>query len=81
MLRVAALIFSVWVLLSGCSGDTYPSYSKLGSIETDFKQDSDACMQDFGAASASTAPASPEDAKREASRYRMCMEARGWTAE
>jgi len=37
----------------------------------DFKQDSYACVQDASI-----------DAKRQANRlYKMCMEARGWTAE
>ena len=34
MLRLAALVFSTWVLLSGCTGPTY-SYSKAGSDVAD----------------------------------------------
>jgi hypothetical protein len=70
MLRLAAVVFSGWVLLSGCTGPTY-SYSKPDGSPMDFKQDSYACVQDASI-----------DAKRQANRlYKMCMEARGWTAE
>jgi len=70
MLRLAAVVFSGWVLLSGCTGPTY-SYSKPDGSPMDFKQDSCACVQDASI-----------DAKRQANRlYKMCMEARGWTAE
>ena len=85
MLRLAVLVFSVWVLLAGCTGPTY-SYSKPGSSSLDFKQDSYACLQEsrvsWGAAGGLMIAAAQADAKREANRlYRMCMEARGWTAE
>ena len=70
MLRLAAVVFSGWVLLSGCTGPTY-SYSKPDGRPMDFKQDSYACVQD-----------AIIDAKRQANRlYKICMEARGWTAE
>jgi len=70
MLRLAAVVFSAWVLLSGCAGPTY-SFSKPDGRSMDFKQDSYACVQDASI-----------DAKRQANRlYKMCMEARGWTAE
>jgi hypothetical protein len=70
MLRLAAAVFSAWVLLSGCADPTY-SYSKPDGSSTDFKLDSHACVQDASI-----------DAKRQANRlYKLCMEARGWTAE
>jgi hypothetical protein len=70
MLRLAAVVFSAWVLLSGCTGPTY-SYSKPDGSPMDFKQDSYACVQDASI-----------DAKRQDNRlYKTCMEARGWTAE
>ena len=34
MLRLAALVFSAWVLLSGCTEPIY-SYSKPGATEMD----------------------------------------------
>ncbi len=77
--RVTALVLSVWMLLTGCTGSRYPSYSQPGPIETDFTQDS--CAQDSQAAGASTVLGSEVAAQREATRHRMCMEARGWTAE
>jgi hypothetical protein len=79
MVRLAALVFSAWVLLSGCAGPTY-SYSKPGSSEMDWKQDSYACVQDSPASSGRprlVAVGAAIDAKR---LYKMCMEARGWTA-
>ena len=80
MLRLAALVFSAWVLFAGCTGPTY-SYSKPGSTERDFKQDSYACVQDSPAAAGPMILAARVGAKREANLYRRCMEARGWTAE
>jgi hypothetical protein len=78
MLRFAALVFSAWVLLSGCAGPTY-SYSKPGSSETDWKQDSYACAQDLRTSDGGTGLAgAATDAKRF---YKTCMEARGWTTE
>ena len=70
MFRLAALVFSAWVLLAGCTGPTY-TYSKPDGSPMYFKRDSYACVQDASI-----------DAKRQAYRlYKMCMEARGWTAE
>ena len=84
MLRLAALVLSAWVLLSGCTGAAY-SYSKAGSDVVDFRRDSDACVQEprmsWGASGNPMIVGASIDAKREASKlYRMCMEARGWTA-
>jgi hypothetical protein len=78
MLRLAAVVFSGWALLSGCTGPTY-SYSKPRSSEMDWKQDSYACAQDprpFGGGTGLVDAAT--DAKR---LYKTCMEAHGWTAE
>ena len=85
MLRLAAVVFSGWVLLSGCTGPTY-SYSKVGSDVAEFRRDSSACVQEprmsWGASGNPMIVGASIDAKREASAlYRMCMEARGWTAE
>jgi hypothetical protein len=78
MLRLAALVFSAWVLLSGCAGPTY-SYSKPGSSELDWKQDSYACAQDPRTSGGATGRVgAATDPKR---LYMTCMEARGWTAE
>ncbi len=84
MLRLAALVFSAWVLLSGCTAPTY-SYSKAGSDVADFRRDSYACVQEpqmsWGASGNPMIVGASIDAKREASKpYRKCMEARGWTA-
>ena len=84
MLRLAALVFSAWVPLSGCTAPTY-SYSKAGSDVADFRRDSYACVQEprmsWGASGNPMIVGASIDAKREASKlYRMCMEARGWTA-
>ena len=62
MVRLAALVFSAWVLLAGCTGPTY-TYSKPEGSPTDFKRDSYACVQESRVS------------------WKMCMEARGWTAE
>jgi|ERR1700730_4459280 hypothetical protein len=85
MLRVAALVFSAWGLLSGCTGPPY-SYSKAGSDVADFRQDSDACVQEprmsWGASGSPMIVGASSDGNRDASKlYRMCMGARGWTAE
>ena len=84
MLRVAALVFSAWGLLSGCTGPPY-SYSKAGSDVADFRQDSYACVQEprlsGGASGTPMIVGGRTDGKREAKLYRMCMEANGWTAE
>jgi len=84
MLRLAALVFSVWGLLSGCTGPTY-SYSKAGAAGADFRRDSYACVQEprlsGGASGTPMSVGGSTDAKREAKLYRMCMEATGWTAE
>jgi len=78
ILRLAALVFSAWVLLSGCAGPTY-SYSKPGSSEMDWKQDSYACTQAPRTSGGGTGlVGAATDAKR---LYKTCMEARGWTAE
>jgi len=83
MLRLAALVFSAWVLLSGCTEPIY-SYSKPGATEMDWKQDSYACVQGSGTFAGGTGLVSvgaATDNRREISRlYKMCMEARGWTA-
>jgi hypothetical protein len=84
MLRLAALVLSAWALLSGCTGAAY-SYSKAGSDVVDFRRDSDACVQEprmsWGASGNTMIVGASTDAKQEATLYRMCMEARGWTAE
>jgi hypothetical protein len=85
MLRLATLVFSTWVLLIGCTGPTY-SYSKAGSDVADLRRDSSACVQEprtsWGASENPMIVGASTDAKRPSSkRYRMCMEARGWTAE
>jgi hypothetical protein len=84
MLRLAVLVFSAWVLLSGCTGPTY-SYSKAGSDVADFRRDSYACVQEprmsWGASEDPMIVGASIDAKRQAGKlYRMCMEAHGWTA-
>jgi hypothetical protein len=85
MLRLAALVFPAWGLLSGCIGPTY-SYSKAGSDVADFRQDSDACVQEprmsWGASGSPMIVGASIDGNRDASKlYRMCMRAHGWTAE
>ncbi len=79
MLRLAALVFSAWVLFAGCTGSSTYSYSKPGSSEMDWKQDSYACAQDPRTSGGGTGlVGAATDAKR---LYKTCMEARGWTAE
>jgi hypothetical protein len=84
MVRLAALVFSAWVLLAGCTGPTY-SYSKPGSDVADFKRDSNVCMQEprmsWSASGSPMIARASTDAKQDATLYRVCMEARGWTAE
>ena len=80
MLRLAALMFSTWVLLSGCGGPIH-SYSKPGSSSLDFRRDSDACVQDSRAGGGSTIRVTDVSARREVGLYHRCMEARGWTAD
>lgn len=85
MLRLAAQVFSAWVLLSGCTGPTF-SYSKAGSDVADFRRDSTACVQEprmsWGASETPMLVDTSADAKRQpGTLYRMCMEAHGWTAE
>jgi hypothetical protein len=77
MLRLAAVVFSGWVLLSGCAGPT-DSYSKPGSSEMDWKRDSYACAQDPRPSGGTGLVSAAADANR---LYKACMEARGWTAE
>jgi hypothetical protein len=83
MLRLAALVLSAWVLLSGCTEPIY-SYSKPGATLMDWKQDSYSCVQEPGTLAGGTGLVSVGAAtnnRRETSRlYKMCMEARGWTA-
>jgi hypothetical protein len=84
MLRLATLVFSAWVLLSGCTSPTY-SYSKAGSDVADFRWDSYACVQEprmsWGASGNPMIVSASTDAMQDATLYRMCMEARGWTAD
>jgi hypothetical protein len=85
MPRLAALVFSTWVLFIGCTRPTY-SYSKAGSDVVDFRRDSHACVQEprmsWGASENPMIVRASTDATRQSSAlYRMCMEARGWTAE
>jgi hypothetical protein len=83
MTRFMALVLGV-VLFTGCAGPTY-SYSKAGSNVADFRQDSYACVQEprmsWGAGGNPISVGASTDAKQEVTLYRMCMEARGWTAE
>ena len=71
-------------LLAGCTGPTY-SYSKAGSDVADFRRDSFAYVQEprmsWGAGGNPMIVGASTDAKQEATLYRMCMAARGWTAE
>jgi hypothetical protein len=82
--QLAVLIFSACVLLVGCTEPIY-SYSKAGSDVSDFRQDSYACVQEpqisRGASETPMTVGASTDGKREALLYRMCMRARGWTAE
>src|SRR5260370_38564235 len=85
MFRLAALVFSAWVLLSGCTGPTY-SYSKPDGSPMDFKRDSYACVQEsrvsWGASGNAMIIGASIDAKRQANRLsKRCVEARAWTAE
>jgi len=84
MTHLAVLIFSACVLLVGCTGPIY-SYSKAGSEAADFRRDSYACVQEprisRGASETPMTGGASTDGKREAHLYRMCMRARGWTAE
>lgn len=84
-MKPAAAILVVAVLLAACTGPTY-SYTKAGSAVADFRRDSNACVHEprmsWGASENPTIVGASTDARREANRlYRMCMEARGWTAE
>jgi hypothetical protein len=78
-----ALVLGV-VLFAGCAGPTY-SYSKAGSNVADFRQASYACVLEprmsWGAGGNPMIVGASTDAKQEATLYRMCMAARGWTAE
>ena len=82
MLRLAAQVFSMWALLSACTAPTY-TYSKGGADAAEFRRDSYACVQEprmsVGGGTPMSVGASTD--KREATLYRMCMEANGWTAE
>jgi hypothetical protein len=88
MLRLAAMVFSAWGLLSGCTGPTY-SYSKAGSDVADFRQDSYACVQEprvawgvsWGVNGSPMTVGARTDTKRQAILYRRCMEASGWASE
>lgn len=84
MLRLAALVFSVWALLSGCTAPIF-TYSKGGADAADFRRDSYACVQEprmsVGASGTPMSVGAGTDGKREAKLYRICMEANGWTAE
>ena len=83
MTRLAALVFSTLVLLSGCTGPT-SSYSKASADVADFRRDSHACAQEprmsWSASEHSMLVGARLDAKRQVGVYRMCMEAYGWTA-
>jgi hypothetical protein len=83
ILRLAALVFSVWALLSGCTAPTF-TYSRGGADAADFRRDSYACVEEpqmsVGASGTPMSVGAGTDGKRE-KLYRMCMEANGWTAE
>jgi hypothetical protein len=83
MPRLMALVLGA-ALLAGCTGPTY-GYSKAASDVADFRRDSDACVQEprmsWGASGNPMIVSASIDTKQEATLYRMCMEARGWTAE
>jgi hypothetical protein len=82
--RLAALVFSAWLLLVGCTGPV-SSYSKAGSDVADFRLDSSACVQEsrmsWGAGGTPMNLRASADGKREPHLYQMCMRGRGWTAE
>ena len=79
MLRLAALVLSALVVLTGCAEHPY-SYSKAGSDAAAFRRDSAICVQEPGSWNASENPIG--GAQHQVSeRYRRCMEAHGWTAE
>jgi hypothetical protein len=83
MTHLAALVFSVCVLLVGCTGPI-SSYSKTGSDAADFRRDSYACVQEpqmSWGVSETPVTVNARDAKRQARLYDVCMRARGWTAE
>lgn len=79
MLRLAALVFSALVLLTGCTEPPY-RYSKAGSDVDAFRRDSAICVQAPGLWNASENPIGAAQ-HQVSERYRRCMEARGWTAE
>jgi hypothetical protein len=84
MTRLVALVLGAMVL-AGCTGPTY-SYSKAGSDVADFRRDSNACVQEprmsWGASENPMIVGASIDATQDSKRlYKMCMEARGWTAE
>jgi hypothetical protein len=83
MTRFVVLVLGA-TLLAGCTGPTY-SYSKAASDVADFRRDSSACVQEprmsWGASRKPMMGSASTDAKQEATLYRMCMEARGWTAD
>jgi hypothetical protein len=88
MTRLAALVFSVWVLLVGCTGPIH-SYSKAGSDVAEFRRDSYACVQEprmawgmsWGVNGRPMTVGARTDTKPQADRYQRCMEASGWTSE
>lgn len=88
MTRLAALVFSVWALLIGCTGPI-PSYSKAGSDVAEFRRDSNACVQEpqvawgvsWGVNGSPMTVGARTDTKRQADLYQRCMEASGWTSE
>lgn len=88
MTRLAVLVFSVSVLLVGCTGPIH-SYSKAGSDVAEFRRDSYACVQEPPMAwgmswSVNGSPmtvGARTDTKRQADLYQRCMEASGWTSE
>jgi hypothetical protein len=83
MTRFVFLVLGA-ALLAGCTGPTY-SYSKAASDVADFRRDSSACVQEpqmsWGASGNPMIVSARTEAKQETTLYRMCMEARGWTAE
>jgi hypothetical protein len=88
MTRLAALVFSVWVLLVGCTGPIH-SYSKAGSDVDQLRQDSSACVQEppmawgisWGVNGSPMTFGARTDTKRQPDLYQRCMEASGWTSE
>ena len=83
MTRLLALGLGV-LLVAGCTGPTY-SYSNAGSDVAGFRRDSNACVQEprmsWDASGHPMIVSASTDAKQDVTLYRMCMEARGWTAE